>query len=102
MTTPVTSKFTISADELRRKHADDGWAARLEACARDRRVYIESTPGLGQTIQKTLLKYWDEDKNVIAVLIKYRRQDGDRLSVRMLREGDTVYSAPAVSGSAPS
>ena len=97
MATPITTHSTISHDELRRKYTEDGWEDRLKNC----KVAVESTPGYGHTIQKTLSRYRDQDGSVIAVTCRYHRKDGERFVVRMLREGDTVYSGPAVAGTPP-
>ena len=91
----------MSHADLRRKYDDDGWEDMLQACAAQGGYHFESQPGRGQTTQKTLCKYREADGTVIAVLFRYQRIDGDKLVVRMLRDGDTVFSGPAVAATIP-
>ena len=90
MGTPATTHRTITHDELRQKYTDNGWEERLQDCE----VEINSEPGHGETLEKTRYRYRDRNENVIAVTFRYRRRDGERFVVRMLRDGDTAYSGP--------
>src|SRR3990167_148782 len=98
MARPPTENLTITHDELRRRYVDDDWENTLQAHAGQGRCHTASQPGRGQTIQKTMLKYWEADGTVIALLYRYRRREGDKLVVRMLRYGDVVYSGPQTPG----
>lgn len=93
MATPAKKLITRSYAELQQLYDSDGWAARLQSGA-VARTSVESSAGRGDTIQKTLRKYFDADGNTLAVIWTYKKPTGTVVRIRMLRDGDTAYVGP--------
>lgn len=92
MIAPVPQRIAISREELRAKYDAENWADRLRNCDFETLEDVAYAPDQGRnTLRKQGRKYY-EGGQVIAVVFAYRRTDGERLSVRMLRGDDgTVY-----------